>query len=317
MNKQVESDAKQIVSLMSKEKPVIKPKLPEAQNQQKMIKSIAKKIMTPPKPDKGKNAPSFQVYEPNNTHQMDLLTLPNDQGFKYLLVVVDIATKKIDAYPLREKSSEAVTNGLTQIYKAKILKQPKRIECDQGGEFKKDFEKKFGKDLNIIIRRGKPGRHRQQGLVERANQTLGYLIFKKQLYEELEKNKTSTDWLHMYRKIITKLNTKAKQMQFKDNPPDAEGNSLNLLDIGTKVLVPEEEPRSIEGYKYVGRFRKTDRRYELLPRVVKEVILKPNQPPLYLVATEKATKFEPVAYTKNQLMLLTDNEYNYLLKFKK
>ncbi len=46
---------------------------------------------------------SFDVYVPNEVHQADILHLPNDNGYKYALTVVDIATRYKDAEPLTTK----------------------------------------------------------------------------------------------------------------------------------------------------------------------------------------------------------------------
>ena len=123
-------------------------------------RKFIRRITKPPKKDKGENETHFFNPTPNNTHQADLLSLPNDKGFKYLLVVVDISTKLVDAQPLRQKSAPAVLNAMKKIYDRGILKLPQRLEVDDGGEFKSTFHQYF-KDKDIYIRRGKPGRHRQ------------------------------------------------------------------------------------------------------------------------------------------------------------
>lgn len=51
----------------------------------------------------------------NVSHQADLLHLPDD-GCHYLLVVVDTATRTVDAEPLKTKDSIEVKNATTKIY---------------------------------------------------------------------------------------------------------------------------------------------------------------------------------------------------------
>ena len=46
--------------------------------------------------------PKFYNLEENHSHQMDILYLPEDKGYKYCLVVIDIATDNFDAQPLKK-----------------------------------------------------------------------------------------------------------------------------------------------------------------------------------------------------------------------
>ena len=57
----------------------------------------------------------------NGSHQADLLFLPEDKGYKYALVVVDIATGKTDIEPLKTKQSKEVLDAMKRIYKRKYL----------------------------------------------------------------------------------------------------------------------------------------------------------------------------------------------------
>ena len=77
--------------------------------------------------------PRFQVFESNFLQQADLLYLPEFNGFKYLLVVVDGHSKKCDAIPLKNSSSDAVLKGFKIIYgdTHNILELPKIIQVDQ------------------------------------------------------------------------------------------------------------------------------------------------------------------------------------------
>ncbi len=52
-----------------------------------------------PKKDFGLDAPKFLDDQPHEIHQADILFLPDDNGYKYALVVVDDATRSTDAEP--------------------------------------------------------------------------------------------------------------------------------------------------------------------------------------------------------------------------
>ncbi len=270
------------------------------------------KLMKAPKKDKGVNMPRFQVLKPNIIQSADTLFLPNDKGFKYLLVVVD-QSRKLDAQPLRIKTAPAILNAFKAIYERKILKLPKRIEVDAGSEFK-GVVKQYFEGNNVDIRVAKTGRHRQQALVERANQTIGKEIFEKQLLKELTSGKTSRLWLHLYRPILNEINNRYVRYQYTTNAL-CEGDSCNILGEGQKVLAIAEEPKSIEGKKLNGKFRATDVKYELKIRTIRKVLLKPGFPVLYLLDGNYGEhKVDNIGYTKNQLLPLSDAEINILMK---
>ena len=68
--------------------------------------------------------------------QVDLLDLSNlssaNSGIKYILLAIDIFTRKAFAQPLKNKSALTVVKGFEEIIKDT---KPKIIQCDQGKEF--------------------------------------------------------------------------------------------------------------------------------------------------------------------------------------
>jgi len=68
-----------------------------------------------PSKEKGDNMPHFQYPNPNIIHQADLLFLPNDNGYKFLLVVVDVGSRLCDAVPLKTKSDMEIIQAFNTI----------------------------------------------------------------------------------------------------------------------------------------------------------------------------------------------------------
>jgi hypothetical protein len=137
-------------------------------------KTITEYLLEVPKKESALQTPTTDVFERNNTHQIDLLYLPDDKGYKYALVCVDLAYPRyIGVEKLKNKKPEAVKSALLEIYKKykKYLKLPDILECDQGSEFKGDFMEYFNKK-GLYIRYKKTGRHRQQACVEAVNGVL-------------------------------------------------------------------------------------------------------------------------------------------------
>jgi len=67
-------------------------------NKQTELKSLYKK----PMPETRDDMPISQVFKKNIFHQADVLYLPEDKNFKYLLVVVDLYDRSVDAEPLKD-----------------------------------------------------------------------------------------------------------------------------------------------------------------------------------------------------------------------
>ena len=66
-------------------------------------------------------SPHFYNYVANDTQQTDILYLPKDKGFLYCLVVVDIATNKTDAEPVKNLDAEVVPMYHRFLYIPSIL----------------------------------------------------------------------------------------------------------------------------------------------------------------------------------------------------
>ena len=93
-------------------------KVPTKYKKKQEIYNLFKK---PIKDDK-QETPRFYNFKEDDTHQADILYLPEDNGYKYCLVICDAATAKSDATPLKELDSQTILDASIQIYKNGILK---------------------------------------------------------------------------------------------------------------------------------------------------------------------------------------------------
>jgi hypothetical protein len=222
--------------------------------------SILDKLLQIPKKDVPQNTPHHVTDEVNTIQQADLLYLPEDNGFKYLLVVVDLGSRLMDAEPLKNRDATTVRDAMIKLYKRKILQEPVVLQVDDGSEFKGAFKTHFSYFFKIHYH--VPGRHRQQALVEARNKILGKIIFRFEQIEELHTGKQNTEWVMYLRKIIDTINK-----HYKENPevidaihdePRADGDSRYVYPIGTKVRKQLDNPKGITGEKLFGKFRATD-----------------------------------------------------------
>ena len=67
-------------------------------------------------PKNEKDVPQFQVFKSNEIQQADLLFITEDHGYKYILVVVDDHSRKMDAEKLKDKNSSSVLKAFKKIY---------------------------------------------------------------------------------------------------------------------------------------------------------------------------------------------------------
>lgn len=258
-----------------------------------------------PAPDMGANQPHFVNNSvENGVHQMDLLFLPTDGKYSYALVVVDLATRKTDARPLRGKTAKEVADALKEIYDGKVLKKPMTIEVDDGSEFRSEFKKWIEQNgVNLIIK--KPGRHQQQAMVEKKNQVIGVELFKLMTARELLTGKTNKEWVKDLPDVVKGINEKARKPDKIDvGDPICSGRSCELVPEGTKVRVRLDYPIDVVTHKKLhGNFRAHDIKWDPKIRTVTHQLLKPSLPPMYMVSG-----VNNASYTKNQLQVVDKDE---------
>jgi hypothetical protein len=276
-------------------------KIVENENENNLVKNLTKV----PKKEPANVMPHTFAPVKNATHQADLLHLPDDQGYKYLLVVVDIATRTVDAEPLKTKDSSLVKNALVKIYKRKYLNKPLRLEVDLGTEFKGAFKSYFDKLLKIVTKVA--GRHRQQAVVESKNYQIGKILNTRMLVEEVNNNIDSRSWIDIVPKVVQLLNYYFAH-EAKDidplSPVKTNTFSSDLLEVGTKVRYQLDNPETyVHGSRLHGKFRAGDIRYSKGIHEITQIYLRPAQPPMYQLDNNKN-----VAYTKYQLQVVKDDE---------
>ena len=117
------------------------------------------------RPQRGYN--SFVPTEPMHQLQVDLadMSVFSAQPYRYMLVAIDVFTKKVAAVPLASKTAPAAAAAWNQIVKA--LGVPSYVYSDDGSEFKSEFKQKLDYfDVDKVVSRG------HAYFVERAIRTL-------------------------------------------------------------------------------------------------------------------------------------------------
>ena len=256
--------------------------------------------------------PEIQVFEKNVYQQADLLYLPEDDGYKYLLVCVDLYDRSVDAVPLKQRNNKTVLEAFDKIYKRNNLDYPLFITFDQGTEFKDDTVKYFKKN-GTNVRYGLTGRSRTLAMVERMNQTIGTILLKRMASQELLTGEVSKEWVEDLPELIEVLNENKKTPLKKAISPEPIITEYTgkLLQIGQKVRLLLDYPvNNVDNKREIGKFRSGDARWTIKTYKISQVLLKPGYPPMYLVDGDNET-----ARTKNQLQVIKGNEKEPELKY--
>ena len=134
---------------------------------------------------------------PNQIWCLDLIDMAmyetKNKGFKYIQTTIDVFARKIFLEALKLKESVLAARALDRVIRRADV-TPKYIICDNGGEFKLDFET-FCKAHDITIRRNRAYSPEANGIVERANKEVRKLL--RNIMLENENN----NWIDNLRRV--------------------------------------------------------------------------------------------------------------------
>lgn len=266
--------------------------------------SKAVQLTKPPSKQVSKTSFNRQNIKPNTYNQADLLFLPNDDGYKYLLVDVELSSRHIQAVPLKSKASSDVLKAIQKIYgrngKNGKWKLPVVFQVDAGSEF--NATNKWLKEHNVTVRVAATGRHSQQSVVEKANRRITAIITRLQSHHEFATGEEDTSWVEYIPRVIPLLNKHVSKVEYqpnqiKTNPyVNCKGKECETYAIGEKVYVALDIPENIKEQRLHNTFREGDRRWSLKTYEIKNILLYPNRPIRYVV-----DKHTQNVFTKNQL----------------
>ena len=265
---------------------------------------------TPKKDTKGKSMPHIDKddIDPKAILQADLIYLPDDKGFRFALVCVDINTGYTDTEPIKERDAETTLKAFKKITSREPLKDaPKYVlQTDGGSEFKGVFHTYVIKK-GIAHRYGKAGRSRQQAVVEQRNKVIGRALFYRMTAQELITEQESKQWVKRLPPLIKVINAyhkdkndkkKKKKKEKSPLPPSVDKDTV-LLSVGQPVRVILDKPVSTFGQQVGNTFRATDIRWSRKISYITNILLNGGQPPLYQLDDKVAP-----AYTRNQLQVV-------------
>ncbi|MDP2058148.1 MAG: DDE-type integrase/transposase/recombinase, partial [Flavobacteriaceae bacterium] len=235
------------------------------------------------------NKSTFQVFKKKEIFQADLIYLPEDNGYTYVLVVVDVASRIMDAQPLKGRTGIDVIDGFEQILKRKYIRLTHIyiLYTDPGSEFKNRDFAQWCDDNSITHRTTKTARKNQMAVVEYMNHIITKVLGVKMTADKLSQNADVYDWVSKLKPLVKAINEntnhegKPIKTWFKD---PIIGKNEKIYKVGDLVHIPLEQPKdALSGQRLHGKFRHGDQRYETDARKITRVAIYPNQPVRYMV----------------------------------
>ncbi len=153
----------------------------------------------------------------------------SNKGFKWILLMIDIFSRKGYAIALKNKTADEVLKGFRNIFNTKST-LPKVVHTDQGNEFTNSKLSHYFDQKKIIHITNELHDHRALGVIDRFVRTIKTIIQKNFTYFE------NNEWLSRYKNII---------LSYNETPHSSLGK-----------LTPNSIPKNIEYISYLN-FEKT------------------------------------------------------------
>ena len=274
-----------------------------------------------------RNQSTYDVFSPDTVAQMDLtFYLSGEQHFKYILTIVDVASRRFDAEPLRNKSANEIVRALRRILDDDGF-STRIIYTDDGSEFNNRQVIAFLDERDIELRITVPGRKNQNAMIEAYNYIFNKMVGTLMTYQELVdkanaertgrpwRRKATGTWLRYVKPVVVLMNKhKHDEKSIEDMmKPVILGKSERIIPVGTRVRVPYEkpfDPVTDQLFPDSQRFRTGDYRYN--PKRIYNVdfiSFRPGQPIRYMVANEEGRRRDNVSYLAKELVVVPpDND---------
>ena len=261
---------------------------------------------------------SAVVPEPNFNYMSDLIELPTTKDkFKFLLVIVDLATNLFDIEPMTNKSSETTLQSFKNIIKRKILIMPEiSLKTDGGTEFKSVFDK-YLSDNGVWHKTAMPYRKRQMSPVEGLNGVIGRILMNYLNSKSTEIGKDYCEWTDILGKIRKEVNAYRKRdmnklKKYQDTKYfDITQAGEPDYNIGDMVYYKLDKPTDILGQALSDdKHRYGDRIYSIATKEIVDILMYPSEP----YYRYKLRGMPHASYSKYELKKSNKTETTYAVK---
>jgi len=182
------------------------------------METIANEVQKPAnKPRKYRKVMTSHINDIWSADIVDMQALQKqNEGYKYILTVIDIHSRYAWAFPLKSKTAKETAEAFeTIIQQTKAL--PYALWVDQGKEFLNKEVKKIMKNVNIYSTFGET----KAAYVERLNRTLKGMMYKQFTVQQNRR------WLDILDDVVKKYNNKIHR-SIRQKPSDIYKNGKKL-----------------------------------------------------------------------------------------
>lgn len=169
----------------------------------------------------------FYAYYLREHWQIDLVDLRSlsskNDGYKYILMCIDLFSRKCFAKLLKKKTSDEVISKLDLIFNS-LIKLPEKILADRGSELKNKKMQKFLREKNVKMIHTKS--EIKAGVVERLNRSIENILF------QYLTEKETQNYANVFEDIIATYNNRPHSTLKGLTPNEAElpENNHSVLD---------------------------------------------------------------------------------------
>ena len=156
-----------------------------------------------------------------------------NKGFAFLLVCIDVLSRKVYAEPIKSKSFIDVKKGFDVIFK-KAKTTPLKLTTDRGREFESRQMKEYFENKGILKRViYSPDIH--AGVVERMNRTIKERLYRYFTHYEIN------IWINVIEKIVSAINNSINRTI---GMPPNNVNGKNYKEILENIFIPRQKQQT-------------------------------------------------------------------------
>jgi hypothetical protein len=174
--------------------------------------------------------------------QADLIEMPLNDNYKYILIIVDIFNRKIDMEPLKDKKALTILNAFKKILTRNIIKKMEILCVDNGNEFKGSFYN-YLHDENIFIIYS----IKYLGIIDSKIGLVSRILNKIMLKQKINNEKMNwLTYLFDVRDYVNNTYSLKNIKEYKNTTPILKRLNIKKVDIKINKEITKEKGSKIE-----------------------------------------------------------------------
>lgn len=183
--------------------------------------------------------PNIRVSGLNVQWSMDVQNLSKENdGVRFLLIVIDTLSKYLRVVALRQKSAKDVTNALKEVFESGVKCQT--LRSDRGGEFKNRILQNYLKTIGVRLIFA--NQNSKASIAERVIRTI-----RARLYRYFQKNRTYK-YVHILADIVRNYNSTPHRSLNGLSPKEV--NKKNEADVWATLYLKNDKSKKEKKVAY-------------------------------------------------------------------